>query len=319
MKSLILIPLGLMSVAAHPKMDPSSYKAEVRGAMQVNLAGTAVFGPVRDQAGIPASFSLTLGAYSENGAVVFSRVGADRPKAGTYTISEFVGGPESLQEFHALVALGGPTSPLGTFRGMSGAVTITQSSNERIAGRYELKAVGFMATDAELENREITVRGSFSAAPSEVPTSFNATVRGSLEAGAVGDAEFGITASSEGTVFSLSMGAQGSDASILLSRSSAVRPAAGVYRLREVTGWDDMGFHGIVITGSPSHPTGVFQVRSGTLTITSSSGERLTGSFQLHAVGFHADSMDREDREITVTGSFSAVKTMKAMTLTLGN
>ena len=68
-----------------------------------------------------------------------------------------------MTEFHALVSLGSAGNPVGAFRGMSGTVTITQSSPDRIVGRYELHAVGFMATDMNDEEREITVRGSFAA------------------------------------------------------------------------------------------------------------------------------------------------------------
>lgn len=42
-----------------------------------------------------------------------------------------------------------------------------------------------MATDPELGNGEISLRGSFNAAPSELPASFSATIRGFLDEGAL--------------------------------------------------------------------------------------------------------------------------------------
>ena len=42
------------------------------------------------------------------------------------------------------------------------------------------------------------------------------------------------------------------------------------------------------------------------MTITASSSERLEGSFALQGTGFLAADPDREDRAVTVTGSFSA-------------
>ena len=90
---------------------------------------------------------------------MFSRVATGQPKLGTYRVTAFTGGTEKDDEFHALVSLGSASNPVGVFRGMSGTITITQSSPDRIVGRYELHAVGFMAADVNDEEREITVRG----------------------------------------------------------------------------------------------------------------------------------------------------------------
>jgi hypothetical protein len=112
-----------------------------------------------------ASFSLELGAYSNNGAVVFSRVSSERPSVGGYKVVEFGPGAEAAEQFHVMVSLGPVAAPLGAFRGVSGTVTILQSSENRIVGRYEVKAIGFLAADPDNENREIVVRGGFTAEP----------------------------------------------------------------------------------------------------------------------------------------------------------
>lgn len=106
-----------------------------------------------------ASFPPELGAYSDNGAVVFSRVSAARPKVGSYKVVAFGPGPEGPEQFHAMVSPGSVAAPLGAFRAVSGTVTILQSTETKIVGRYEVKAVGFLAADPENEDREITVRG----------------------------------------------------------------------------------------------------------------------------------------------------------------
>jgi hypothetical protein len=264
----------------------------------------------------PGSFSLTLGAYSDNGAVVFSRVATGQPKPGTYRVTAFTGGPEKDDEFHALVSLGSATNPLGAFRGLSGTVTITQSSPDRIVGRYDLHAVGFMAADEDDAEREITVRGSFAARASAIPSSFRAAVRGAVGIAVNGEAEFGPAWSSEGNTFSLTMGTDG-DAAIVLSRGDVARPGTGVYHLTPATARDDGAFHGVVITGVPSKPTGVFRIKSGTVTITSSSLERITGSFEMQAEGFLAQDMDDETRTVTVSGTFSASPSAPTVPLTL--
>ena len=279
------------------------------------MSGNAVFGPVQGLEH-PASFSLTLGAYSDNGAVVFSRVGAERPKPGTYRITPFTHGEEGSDEFHALVSLGSPANALGAFHGETGTVTITKSGPDQIVGHYELKAVGFLAADMDNEEREITVRGSFAASASAAPSAFRATVQGALGTTASGAAEFGPASSSEGTTFSLTMGANG-DGAVVLSLSKAPRPSNGVYRITALGSNDDGQFHGLVITGATAQPTGVFRIKSGTLTVTASSAERMSGTFELQAEGFLARDVEMEDRTVTVSGTFSAVRSTPAPNLTM--
>jgi hypothetical protein len=306
MMNLVLLPMAALSLATAGTSDGPSFTAEVSGSIRTVLTGYAVFGPVRGAASDMASFSMTLGAYSDNGAVVFSRVGTERPKTGTYQIRAFMTGGEDADEFHALVSLGSPTNPLGAFRAVSGTVTITKSGSDQIVGRYELKAVGFMAADMDNEEREITVRGSFAATPSETPASFEAAMAGALTSRVAGDGEFGVADSHEGSVFSIALGATGNDGAILLSRTGAQLPSSGSYRLTEWDSAADAQWHGLIITGSPSHPSGVFRVTKGTITITSASTERMVGTFEMQAAGFLAEDMDNESRTLTVSGAFNA-------------
>jgi hypothetical protein len=53
--------------------------------------------------------------------------------------------------------------PLGMFHSESGWVTITESMPGRIAGTFELRARGFLASDAKDENQWVTLRGTFAA------------------------------------------------------------------------------------------------------------------------------------------------------------
>jgi hypothetical protein len=317
MKSFILIPLSLMALTAARRTDaPAAHHATVEGALSATLAGEAVFGPVRGAGSGTASFSLELGTYSDKGAVVFSRVSGERPAAGVYDISTFETGEEGSNDFHALVSLGTVAQPLGVFRAVTGTVTITQSSAERIVGHYEIRAVGFLAADAENEDREITVRGGFNAEPSVAPSRFEATIHGVVQGVTRGAAEFGEVGDGRDRGFSLTMGAYSEQGALVLGRSGAGRPAVGVYVVRESVP-ESVGFHGLVITGSPSHPTGVFRVRRGTLSITASSPQRMSGSFELQAVGFLASDPSQEDRAVTITGSFTALPNGQITALTL--
>lgn len=314
MKHLMLVPMVLTTLSTERIPDRTPHhEARIRGAVSTTLSGSAVFGRVKQG---PASFSLELGAYSQQGAVIFSRVRGERPEIGTYSITPLSTGAENGHEIHALVSLGSVERPLGAFRGMSGWVTITSSTDDRIVGEYELKAVGFLASDLTAEDREITVRGGFTAEAAPPASAFEAELVGALTTTARGSAEFGAVRNDDGRSFSLTLGPASEQGAIVLSRSGGERLGVGSYPVRE-EGERSGDFHGLVITGSPSHPTGVFRIQQGTLTITSASSERLEGSFALSATGFLAAEPDREDRELTVTGSFSATASGTQVTYSL--
>ncbi len=314
MKSLKMWPLALMALTSTPSMTSNGHSAQVHGAAEALVAGQAVFGSINGGAG---SFSLELGAYSDDGAVVFSRVSSARPKVGTYRVAAFDGGPESESEFHALVSLGSVTAPTGSFRAISGTVTITQSSAERVVGHYEVKAIGFLAAQPEIEDRIITVRGGFSAEPSALASRASTSMHGALQGNWNGAAAFAAAGRGSHGVFSLSLGMGGGLGAILLSRIGTERPAPGVYRVRDVALAGPEEFHGVISTGGPSQAQGVFHARSGNVTITSSTAERLTGTFELQGIGFLADRLEDEGREVLVSGSFSATAAGITQTLTV--
>lgn len=317
MMATMMLPMTLSALlAARTSTDaPSAHAARVTGAATMILAGDAVFGPTRIGARVPASFSLTLGAYSESGAVTFTRIGAARPKVGTYGVraltATFPG-----NEFHALVSLGGPQSPVGVFRAVGGTVTITESSDDQVVGRYEIQAVGFFASDPENEEREITVRGGFSAEPAALASSFEATLGGEVSGQAVGSAEFGEVDASGVRSFTLSLGAHSEQGAVIFSRQGAGRPGVGAYEVREADP-ASTGFHALVITGAPAAPTGVYRVVRGTLMITEASDGRISGTFQLWARGFTAGDPDNEERILSASGSFTATAGSGTTSLTL--
>src|SRR5438552_4072318 len=62
----------------------------------------------------------------------------------------------------------------------------------------------------------------------------------------------------------------------------------------------------LVVTGSPTRPTGAFHARSGALTITGSRADLIEGRFDIDAVGFEAAEPGDESRELVVRGAFTA-------------
>jgi hypothetical protein len=162
--TLTALSAGMFAKAPDgPEAGPrGSYEARLAGAANAALRGTVDAGtPSGTQPGV---FVITLGASGEDGALVFSRRQAGRPGTGTYSI----GGGSGEGGFTALIATGSPNRPLGAFRAEHGTLTITRSSPDGVAGRFELRARGFVAAEPEREDREIVARGSFSAPPAEL-------------------------------------------------------------------------------------------------------------------------------------------------------
>jgi hypothetical protein len=139
------------------------------------------------------------------------------------------------------------------------------------------------------------------------PSSFHAEVRGDVTTSASGDAEFGAvqTVDQSSAAFVVSLGICGVQSAIMFTRGSEAPLAVGRYRISgRASGRDEV--HALVLTGSPTHPTGVFPGQSGWLVVTGSSDRLITGRFHIVATGFLAAEPQREGRRVNVTGSFSA-------------
>ena len=158
----MLLTLGLyllaMTLAASAPRS-SWFEAHTLGAKTLTLHGAAEFGPV---AGAPAKapFVLALGAKSADGAVLFTRADGRRPGPGVYPLGDEEGG------LRTLVVTGSPTRPTGAFRARSGTLTITRSDRGLIAGRFDVDAVGFEASEPGDEGKALIVRGVFTASAS---------------------------------------------------------------------------------------------------------------------------------------------------------
>ena len=138
-------------------------------------------------------------------------------------------------------------------------------------------------------------------------SSFLGEVHGAMTATPRGDAVFGTVTPVDGRPgsFSLSLGVRGDDGAVLFSRASGARLSIGTYSISaQEDGADDV--RALVVTGSPTRPSGVFQAGSGELVITSVSDSTIRGFFRLEATGFLANEPEREDRTVTAAGTFAA-------------
>ena len=171
-------------------------------------------------------------------------------------------------------------------------------------------------TQAQMPDRTIIKHIAMAETPSgmtigrvdaEPRSSFRAEVSGDVISNAWGDAEFGAvqTADHSSAAFVVSLGVCGEQSAVLFTRRSGAPLEVGRYRISEhANGADEI--LALVLTGSPTRPTGVFRGESGWLVVTEASERFTAGQFQIDALGFLAAEPQREDRRVNVTGSFTA-------------
>jgi hypothetical protein len=123
--------------------------------------GDARFGPSGGAGVSPLVFTISLGANAEEGSVLFTRQGGESLAPGAYPISDDASGAG----VRALVMTGPATEPTGVFRGQSGSLVITSGSDSAIRGRFRIEAAGYITEELEVEDRTVSVSGSFIATP----------------------------------------------------------------------------------------------------------------------------------------------------------
>ncbi|HUQ80871.1 MAG TPA: hypothetical protein VM076_07030 [Gemmatimonadaceae bacterium] len=133
-------------------VERPGFEAEVRGAVEATMRGTTAF--------TPTTLTLSAGDGSRNGGtLVFAASDGAGLTTGSYDVS-----PRARSaSVNALYIAGTPSRPLGVFRGRTGALTVTAATEERIAGRFELEAVGVIAGGGatRTDSAAVRVSGSF--------------------------------------------------------------------------------------------------------------------------------------------------------------
>ena len=156
---LTLASLASLNLAGAPApASLSSYTAHVAGDISAFAVGRAYYGSVQMPGG-PEAYTVTLGDGASNGSILFTRIGGGPLTPGTYPVTDEGSG------VRALVSTGSAEHPTGAFRGESGVLTITGTTNGGLVGEFRIRAAGFLAADPGDEGRRITVSGSFKAAP----------------------------------------------------------------------------------------------------------------------------------------------------------
>jgi hypothetical protein len=142
------------------------------------------------------------------------------------------------------------------------------------------------------------------AAANARPSWFEARTSGVRTLTLGGSAEFGpVGEPAAPGAFVVTLGAESASGAVVLTRTGGTRPEPGTYAL---SGDPAADMQALVVTGSPNRPTGVFRARGGQVTITRSGPGRIEGHFDIDAVGFEAATPADEDRELAVSGAFTA-------------
>lgn len=135
---------------------PFRFQLNVTGDMTAALEGRALFASDSDENGQPV-FAVLLMNEDEESMVLFSKAGAARPPAGTFS---FAADP-AAGEWAAVLTSTRGEELLGFFIAEAGSITITETTPTRVRGSVQFTASGFtgdLATPAT-----VTVSGTFDA------------------------------------------------------------------------------------------------------------------------------------------------------------
>jgi hypothetical protein len=129
-----------------------------------------------------------------------------------------------------------------------------------------------------------------------------------MSARPVGDVAFGVLGDSGSGVsaFTITLGGADSSGAILFTSLDGRVPAPGRYELSDTAA---TGFRAIYVAGSAERPTGLFRAKRGTLEVTGSSLEHISGRFSFTGGGFLASDLSDEGSEVKIDGAFLATHT----------
>lgn len=153
-------PISTISRSAEVTALPSSFRAEFRTDVVTSVSGEAEFGTLGAADGLPATFVISLGVSSRDGAILFTSKTGIPLKVGRYRVSERA---HDVDEILALVMTGAADRPTGVYWGRSGWLVVTATSEGNVAGYFEVDGMGFLAQEPSREDRSVSVSGSFSA------------------------------------------------------------------------------------------------------------------------------------------------------------
>jgi hypothetical protein len=170
--------LGLVATMAFSTSSgpTPAFTLESTGALSLSIRGTEAHysispNPVEGK----RELAIALGPTGARGAIWLFTPADEVLQPGRYPVvstwTEPKGNTTAGRLFHACYMPGTAEHPLGMFHSESGWVTIREVGSGYIAGEFELRARGFLASDEKDENQWVTVRGTFTAGERNVVAS----------------------------------------------------------------------------------------------------------------------------------------------------
>lgn len=129
----------------------------------------------------------------------------------------------------------------------------------------------------------------------EVPSRFDAHLSGALAVTMAGGTAFTPTA--------LTLTSDEATGAIVFTRPAGAGLSVRSYAIGSGQAEGAM-LDALIIAGTPSHPTGVFRGRAGTLTVTDATVRRLAGRFDVTAYGVLTDRTSPDSASVHVSGAF---------------
>lgn len=134
---------------------------------------------------------------------------------------------------------------------------------------------------------------------------FTLELTGAVALRTAGRVEHGSTGNAAEPWYTITLGGRDGAAAVVFTRRTPIPSGPGRYLVGEGQLASD-GFSALIITGPPSHPTGVFQVQHGVLRLVNAGSSQLSGEFELHAAGFLSEAPEQDEWAITARGRFNA-------------
>ena len=114
-----MLSVGLVGGTTAIPDSSNSFSAVLTGDVKATISGGAIFGSVAGGPTAPDVFTVSLGADSSQGAVLFTQPNSRSLKVGSYRISDADHTEGSVQ---ALVMFGSSNRPEGVYRGSTGTL-----------------------------------------------------------------------------------------------------------------------------------------------------------------------------------------------------
>jgi hypothetical protein len=157
--------------------EEGEFEATISGDIERSVSGEAIFG-VTDEGGVERWMIFLLeGAFL---GLDYDMIGITREASatpipvGTHTIAEADSDTLDDDDITAAFMIGRHNGSLGVYSSVSGTLTITSASSERVVGTFNFSAEMQIAVGPDVDEvRNLNFTGSFTAVADAIPSGTN--------------------------------------------------------------------------------------------------------------------------------------------------